>query len=195
MATQTTPFLTVEEYLKQEELSTERHEYLNGEIFAMAGGTPVHSQVGSNLLAELVIALRESDCIVRNGDMRLRAAPEGLYSYADVVVSCKDEQFERNTLLNPVVICEVLSKSTEDYDRGLKFEEYRKIASFREYLVVAQNRPYVEHHVREEVGNAVSWRMQEYTDMHDVLTLSSIGAQIALAGIYRKVAFEQRKIG
>jgi Uma2 family endonuclease len=188
MATQPKKFVTVEEYIQQERTALDRHEYLDGEIFAMAGGTPVHSTIGSNILIEIGSQLRGSDCTVRNPDMRIRTSPRGLYSYADAVVSCADEQFDNGTLLNPVVIVEVLSESTESYDRGKKFELYRQIPSFREYLIVAQDRPYVEHHVREAVGTRV-WIMREYTNLEDIITLGTIKVKLSLADIYAKVSF------
>jgi Uma2 family endonuclease len=188
MTTQPKRFITVEEYLQQERTALDRHEYLNGEIFAMAGGTPAHSMIISNTLGELYNQLRESDCTVRNGDMRIRTSPAGLYSYADVAVSCTDEQFENDTLLNPIVIVEVLSESTKDYDRGVKFEQYRQIPSFREYLIVAQDRPYVEHHAREDVQRKV-WTMREYTSLEEVVTLEAIHVRLRLADIYAKVFF------
>lgn len=178
----------MEEYLEQERTALDRHEYLNGEIFVMAGGTPAHSAITSNVLGELYNQLRGTDCIVRNGDMRIRTSPAGLYSYADAVVSCADEKFEKDTLLNPIVIIEVLSESTKDYDRGIKFEQYRRIDSFREYLIVAQDRPYVEHHVRAN-GSDRSWTMREHTSLNDIIDLASIHAELRLADIYAKIAF------
>ena len=188
MATQPKHFITVEEYLQQERTALDRHEYLNGEVFAMAGGTTAHSTISTNLLIEIGSQLRESDCTIRNGDMRIRTSPTGLYSYADAVVSCADEQFENDTLLNPIVIVEVLSESTKDYDRGVKFEQYRQIPSFREYLIVAQDRPYVEHHVRQDVDHRV-WTMREHTSLEDVINLEAIHVRLRLADIYAKVSF------
>ncbi len=188
MATQPKHFITREEYFEQERTALDRHEYFNGETFAMAGGTPAHSTIISNVSGELYNQLRKSDCTLRNGDMRIRTSPAGLYSYADAVVSCADEQFENDTLLNPVVIVEVLSESTKDYDRGAKFEQYRQIPSFREYLIVAQDRPYVEHHRREEVGGKI-WTMREHTSLEDVITLGTINVKLRLADIYAKIPF------
>lgn len=188
MATHPKHFITVEEYLQQERTALDRHEYLNGEIFAMAGSTTAHATISTNLLIEIGSQLRQSDCTVRNGDMRIRTSPTGLYSYTDAVVSCADEQFEKDTLLNPIVINEVLSESTKDYDRGMKFEQYRQILSFREYLIVAQDRPYVEHHVRGNVHGKV-WTMREYTNLEDAITLETISVKLRLTDIYAKVSF------
>ena len=117
--------------------------------------------------------------------MRLRTHSSGLYSYADAVVCCADARSERNTLLNPVVIVEVQSPKTKDWDRGGKFEEYRRIESFKEYLIVAQGRPYVEHHVR---GNHF-WTMREYRELGEAVPLDSIQVHLPLAEIYLGIMF------
>ena len=191
MATQPKHFITLEEYFEQERTALDRHEYLNGEVFAMAGGTEPHSTITTNILGELYGQLKGRGYKPYNGDMRIRTSPEGLYSYADAVVACGGSQVESDTLLNPVVIVEVLSKSTEDYDRGKKFELYRQIPSFREYVIVAQDRPYVEHHVRENQPGKV-WTMREYTSLDDVITLGTINVKLRLTDIYAKVAFSTR---
>ena len=117
--------------------------------------------------------------------MRLRTGPEGLYSYADVVVSAApEEKFESDTLLNPVLIVEVLSKSKANYDRGDKFQLYRTIPSFTEYLIVAQDRIYVEHYLR---SSEQIWTMREYTDSQDAIQLALSSLNIRLADIYAKV--------
>ena len=188
MATQPKPFVTLEEYFEQERTAQDRHEYLNRELFAMAAGTTAHAIITLNVGGELRERLKSRDCTAYNGEMRIRTAPAGLYSYADAVVSCGEAQVENDTLLNPVVIVEVLSKSTASYDRGVKFELYRQIPSFREYLIVAQDRPYVEHHVRENAGSRV-WIMREYTDLEDVITLGTIDVRLPLTDIYAKVRF------
>ena len=188
MATQLKPFITLQEYFEQERTALDRHEYLNGEIFIMAGGTTAHSIICLNIGGELRERLKWRDCIAHDGNMRIRTAPAGLYSYADAVVSCGEAQVENDTLLNPIVIAEVLSKSIASYDRGVKFELYRKIPSFCEYLIVAQDRPYVEHHTREHVGSKV-WIMREYTSLEDIVTLETINVQLPLADVYAKVSF------
>jgi Uma2 family endonuclease len=183
MATQPAHRISVEEYLEREKNALERHEYYNGEVFVMAGNAPAHSSIATNVIASLVNQLADSDCNVRDSNMALRTSPTGLYSYPDAVVSCGNEQFEGNILLNPVLIVEVLSESTENYDRGRKFELYRQIDSFSEYLVIAQDRPYVEHHRR----NGRVWTMQVYTERDDSIVLHSVNASLRLAEIYRKL--------
>lgn len=188
MVAQANPFVSVDEYLECEANSLERHEYLNGAISVMDGSTLEHSAIATNVIAALGLQLADTDCIVRGTDARLRTSPSGLYSYADAVVSCGQEQSEKNTLLNPVLIVEVLSEGTENYDRGQKFELYRQINSFREYLVIAQDRVYVEHHRRDE-SIQTQWTMRVFTGRDDVISLSAVPAQLRMVDIYRKVAF------
>ena len=189
MASQPKHHVSVQEYLRQEESARERHEYLNGEIFVMAGGTPDHALIAPNIIAAIRPQLQKSGCRIRNSDMRLRTSPTGLYSYADAVISCEPELFDGTTLLNPVVVIEVLSESTEDYDRGKKFELYRQIPSFREYLVVAQDRTYVEHHVREESSGRPAWIMRQFTGLNERVLLSAVTVSLPLTAIYADVEF------
>ncbi len=183
---QADPFVSVDEYLEREANSIHRHEYLNGEMFLMPGSTLEHSAIATNVSAALVSQLADTDCIVRGSDARLRTSPTGLYSYADAVVSCGEEQAEKNTLLNPVLMVKVLSDGTQNHDRGRKFELYRQIESFREYLVIAQDRVYVEHHRRDESIHT-QWTMRVLTGSDDVIPLSAVPAQLRIADIYRKV--------
>jgi Uma2 family endonuclease len=186
MASQANPYVSVDEYLEREAHSLDRHEYLRGEIFLMAGGTLEHSAIASNVIGAFISQLAETDCVVRGSDARLRTSPSGLYSYADAVVSCGQEQSEKNTLLNPVLIVEVLSEATENYDRGEKFELYRQIESFREYLVIAQDRVYIEHH-RRDPSISTQWTMRVFTGREDSIELSAVPATLRIADIYRKV--------
>ena len=187
MAAQGNSYVSVDDYFEREANSVDRHEYLNGEISVMAGVTLEHSTIATNVSAALGSQLADTDCVVRGSDARLRTSPTGLYSYADAVVSCGPEQSEKNTLLNPVLIVEVLSEGTESYDRGEKFELYRQIQSFREYLVIAQDRVYVEHHRRDESIHT-QWTMRVFTGREDLISLSTVPAQLRIADIYRKVA-------
>ena len=126
--------------------------------------------------------------------MMIRTSPLGLYSYADVVVSCLPEQLDKNTLLNPVVIVEVLSDSAQDYDRGGKFQRYRAIPSFREYLIVAQDRIYVEHHIREGSGENLIWTMRERTRPEDVISMATVNATLPLSAVYSGVLFDKELV-
>jgi Uma2 family endonuclease len=187
MATQPHKFSTVEEYLAGEEQSEIKHEYWSGHIVAMAGGSPTHADITANLNALIKSKIRRSGCYVRGADQRVRTSPSGLYTYPDLVISCKSE-FDRSTLLNPLVLIEVLSESTEDYDRGSKFERYSHIPSFREYICVAQDRVYVEHHVRDRTNPAM-WTMQRLERLNEQVTISlplldSGSISISLEDIY-----------
>lgn len=183
MATNAIGRISVEQYLENEATSLDRHEYWRGEIFLMPGGTPAHSQIASQINATLTVQLAETDCNVRGSDMGIRTAPDTLYSYSDVVVSCATEQFSGNFLLNPLLMVEVLSASTENYDRGKKFELYRQVDSFSEYLIVAQDRIYIEHHVRLDDA----WIMKQFTNRENVITFRSIPASLRLRDAYAKV--------
>jgi Uma2 family endonuclease len=176
---------TPEEYLAWEREAPEKHEYFQGEVFAMAGAKRRHNLLALNLGAELRDALRRRRCEVYASDMRVRVPATGLYTYPDVVVVCGTPRFEdeeEDTLLNPVVLVEVLSKSTSSYDRGEKFESYRTIPSFKEYLLVSQTKVLVEHFARQADG---SWLMREHRAGEQV-TLASVEAKIAVDEIYLK---------
>src|SRR5205809_2192753 len=152
MASRPNTFLTPEEYLEIERKAAFKSEYYQGEMFAMAGGSPPHAWIISNLNYELVRQLKGRPCRVGTNDLRLRVLPSGLYTYPDVMVVCGKPQYadyRKDTLLNPIVIIEVLSDSTRDYDRGRKFQHYRALPSLQEYLTVAQDTPHIEHWTRQ----------------------------------------------
>lgn len=177
---------TPAEYLALERSSPQRHELLDGEIFAMAGASFEHDKIVANIVGELRSALRDRPCDVTPPDLRVHVPATGLYTYPDVTVLCRDPLFEgdlRDTLLNPTVIVEVLSESTEGYDRGKKFRNYRSIASFREYVLVAQDAVSVERYTRGEDG---VWSLHE-SGAWERFVLASIGGSIAVDEIYLKV--------
>lgn len=178
--------MSPEEYLTLERASEVRHEYANGEVFAMAGGTREHSLIAGNIVRELGIALRDRPCEVHGSDLRIKITATGRYVYPDVSVVCDTPSFEdsgRDTLLDPLVIFEVLSDSTEAYDRGEKFEQYRTIPSFQEYVIVSQKKVRAEHFVRRPDGR---WVLA-VLGTGDRLELESIGCEIALDELYLKV--------
>jgi Uma2 family endonuclease len=181
-------YLTVEEYLALERSSEIRHEYVDGGMVAMTGGSAEHSLIIGNLVAELRAQLKRRPCRVHPTDLRV-LAPSGLYTYPDVVAVCGESRFEdehRDTLLNPTLIAEVLSPSTESYDRGRKFEQYRTLESLREYLLVSQDRPRVEQYLRQD-GNL--WLFKDVAGLDQVVALPSLECELALAEIYDKVGF------
>lgn len=187
MSAQPKTLLSPEEYLEQERRAEYKSEYFAGEVFAMAGASRRHGLIVTNLIAELRQQLKGKPCEVYSGDLRLRVTPAGLYTYPDVMVVCSDVQFaddQKDTVLNPVVLIEVLSESTSDYDRGRKFEYYRTLPSLREYLTVAQDRPHIEHWTRqqEDSGNLV-----EFNSLSQTIRLASIDCVLPLREIYDKV--------
>ena len=187
MPIQPTPRVTPEEYLARERKAETKSEYFDGEIFAMSGASPAHVLIVTNIVRELSGQLRPRDCTVYSTDLRVKVSATGLYTYPDVVVVCGAPRFEdeqKDTLVNPKVIVEVLSKSTQDYDRGAKFEQYRTLESFTEYVLIAQDKAHVEHFVRQPDGR---WLLAETNRLDDRIALETIAAHLALADVYEKV--------
>ncbi len=183
-------FLTQEQYLALERVSEVRHEYFAGQIFAMAGGTAELSQLAGNLIRELGNGFKGRPGRAYGSDMRVKIPATGLYTYPDVSSLCGEPRFEderRETLLNPSVIFEVLSESSEAYDRDRKFAQYQTIESLREYVLIAQDRVRVERYVRQEDGR--EWLPAVFEDLGQSLTLTSVECEIRLAEIYDKVDF------
>ena len=181
--------MTVEEYLAFEERSRIKHEYMDGEIFAMAGAKRNHSLVGNNISTELNLQLREKNCEVHANDFRVKIR-ENHYVYPDVVVACGEIKVndKNTTLINPMVIVEVLSKSTEKRDRGDKLEDYFKMESVEDYVLVTQDRVKVEHYHRESNNK---WILRIYESLEDSLVLDSIDCRVPLKLIYLKVSIAQ----
>ncbi len=178
--------LTPEEYLAMERASLEKHEYCDGEVFAMAGASWEHNLIVGNVVTALSNALRRTPCQVCPSDMRVKVPATGLYTYPDASVVCGRPVFEdaeADTLLNPQVIVEVLSESTEDYDRGTKLKNYRSIASLVDYVLVAQDEAAVEHHVRQPDG---SWIMREHW-AGGRIELVSVACGVDVNELYLKV--------
>ena len=192
--------LTPQEYLAIDEASEIRHEFLDGEIFAMSGATFWHTLIKDNLsqaLRNKLAAKDANDCYVLTSDQRVKVSATGLYTYPDILICCGEPVFDeeiRNTLVNPRVLIEVLSESTERYDRGAKFGHYRQLASVQEYLLIAQDRPCVERYVREPAAGdsppaADRWVLTAVTDAAGSLLLESVGVEVTLADIYDRVVF------
>ena len=177
---------TPEEYIASERKAMVKSEYLKGQIIAMSGASLAHTRITLDIATELNIQLRGGDCEVITNDMRVKTGPKGAYFYPDVVAFCGDPQFEDNvfdTLLNPILVIEVLSSSTEVYDRGEKFSHYQELASLREYILVSQDRVRVEQYRLLKT----QWVETEYQRYEDVLPLVSIGCELPLQDIYRRV--------
>ena len=181
-------FVTPGEYLDLERKSEIRSEYVAGRIFMMSGASRRHNLIAGNLYREISSQMRGKACEAYIGDMRVKVGPTGMYTYPNVVAVCGEPRFEDahvDTLLNPMVIVEVLSESTEAYDRGEKFAHYRRLDTLREYVLVAQDKVRVEHYLRE----GEQWILSEISDPDNTLHLASIDCDVVLAVIYEKVEF------
>jgi Uma2 family endonuclease len=183
--------LTPEEYLAIERKSEIRSEYIAGQMFAMSGASERHALIAINLQGEIWSQMKGRPCKVYPSDMRVKVSPTGMYTYPDVSALCGRAEFEDafiDTLLNPTVIIEVLSDSTELYDRVKKFAHYRRIDSLREYVLVSQNEMHIEHYRRD----ADAWIFSEVSEPDAVLHLESIDCHIAVGAVYERVELEQR---
>lgn len=189
MSTQPKSFLTPEQYLAIEREAQYKSEYLNGEMFAMAGARKAHVLIAGNLYAAIHQQFRTKTCAAFMSDMRVRVNPNGLYTYPDVTAVCGETKFldeTEDTLLNPNLIIEVLSPSTEGYDRGLKFEQYRTLESLSEYLLVSTERVIVELFSRQADDR---WLLTAVSNLEDTVELHSVGCRVTLADVYEKVEF------
>jgi Uma2 family endonuclease len=184
-------FITPEEYLRMERASQERHEYFKGEVFAMSCASREHNLIAQNTSRHLGNQLEDRPWEVYQSDMRVKIPKSGLYTYPDVVVVCETPQFEGaefDTLLNPTVIIEVLSSSTEKYDRSTKALYYRSIASLQEYVLISQESIQIEHYQRQED----QWGIRDINDLDGQLELASVGCSISVSDIYRKITFKPK---
>ena len=185
----TAAYYTAAEYLALERRATYKSEYVNGHIIAMSGASRRHNLIAANISRELSSQLRGRPCESYISDMRVRVSETGLYTYPDVVAVCGDIRFadeQTDTLLNPTVIVEVLSASTEAYDRGDKFTHYRRLASLHDYVLVSQDAVRVEHYVRQ----GEKWVLSEASLLTDTVSLASIQCTLVLEDIYDKVRFD-----
>jgi Uma2 family endonuclease len=184
---------TPEEYLELEIASETRNEYRNGEIIPMTGGTPDHNKISGNLYIILTLALRRKPYETFHVDQRLWIPAVSLYTYPDVMVLQKPLELQtgrKDTVLNPCFIAEVLSKSTQNYDRIEKFASYRTIPTFQEYLLIDQYRIHVEHYVKTAVNQ---WIFSEYDDPNFTLSLSNFETQILIADLYENIDFNNQE--
>lgn len=189
MTVMTKPKLTPQEYLEMERRAETKSEYHAGQVYAMAGASARHNLIVFNLAYVLVGQLKGRPCLAYSSDMRIKVERAGLYTYPDAVVVCGKPALEdshQDTLLNPTAIFEVLSPSTEAYDRGAKFEAYRQVESLTDYVLISQDEALVEHYARQPDGR---WLLTDYRDLEAVVALPSIGCTLPLAEIYDKVEF------
>lgn len=183
--------LTPEEYLRIERAAEWKSEFIDGEMFAMAGATPRHVLITTNLAGELRNQLRDDPCTAYVADLRVATDRKRHYTYPDVVVACEPLQFvdeHRDTITNPTLIAEVLSESTEKYDRGAKFERYRSVVTLSEYLLVSQERVHVELYTRQPDGG---WVLREWNDPAAEIDLTSLRCRLRVGEVYAKVAFDE----
>ena len=186
-------YLTPEEYIAFErkaipDADTVRSEYINGEIIPMPGASFPHNLITMNISARLHANLQGTGCAVFANDMRISIPTAKSYFYPDVGVVCEEPRFEDDvfdSLLNPIVVVEVLSPSTEAYDRGEKFAHYRQLASLQAYVLVAQDQVLVEHYHRQEK----QWILTDFQRLDDILSLPSIQCELPLQEIYERVTF------
>jgi Uma2 family endonuclease len=179
--------MTLEEYLGRELESDEKYEYFNGEVFAIARPSARHTWIVSNVTVEIGQQLKGKPCRVAFCEMRLKVTPTGLYTYPDVMVICGNVEYaaeQKDTVLNPVVIVEVLSPSTKDYDRGQKFQHYRTLPSLIDYLMVSQDEPRVEHWTRQSENLGL---LADIAGLGQVIQLASIDCILPLAEIYDNI--------
>jgi Uma2 family endonuclease len=190
MSQQVISYISPEEYLRLERQAEHKSEYVNGEIFAMSGANRKHILITGNIGSEFNQQLRRKACEVYANEMRVKVTATGLYTYPDVVVVCGEPKFEDkyfDTLLNPTVLIEVLSPSTERYDRIAKSSYYRTLESLAEHLLVAQDEIRLEQYIKQANGQ---WLLFESTSLDAVVELPSIGCSLALRDVYDKVVFD-----
>ena len=190
MSTVPKPCFTPEQYLAIERAAEFRSEFYRGEMFAMVGASRKHNLIASNVGRRISEQFDGRSCEVYQSDMRVKVNKTGLYTYPNVVAVCDRPRFEDHqvdTLLNPRVVVEVLSPSTELWDRGKKFEHYRAIESLREYVLISQDHVLVERFALNADGQ---WALLDYRTLDDILILDSISCQIKLSEIYARISFD-----
>jgi Uma2 family endonuclease len=188
MASRRKPKYSVEEYLTVEREAELKSEYFDGFVVAMSGASESHALIVTNLVVQLSNQLRGRDCRIYANDMRVDLREHGLFAYPDIAVVCGPPRFgdeRRDNLRNPLLIVEVLSPSTEAYDRGLKFIKYRRIETLQEYVMIALDEARIEHYLRQPSGN---WLMTEATTLDGGVQLS-VGCELKLSEVFQRVQF------
>jgi Uma2 family endonuclease len=185
-------YITEEEYLEFERAAFEKHEYFNGEIYQMAGASNEHNLIGGNVYASLHSQVKKRDCRAYQNDMRLLIEETGLYTYPDIMVVCGKPDIKKykglDSIKNPVLIVEVLSASTADYDKGAKFDHYRTIESLKEYVLVWQDKKRVARYTKQDDG---SWVLRDFIGEEAEINLSAIECSLTMDDIYDKVEFAE----
>lgn len=184
-------YVTPEEYLAHEREAECKSEYVNGRIYAMAGASPAHNYITANVVGAFIAQLRSKPCRVFPSDLRVQVPATGLYTYPDAGVVCGEPRYSdarNDTLLNPSVLIEVLSPSSEAYDRGDKFAHYRSLESLTDYVLIAQDKLRIEHYVRQPDNR---WLYTAITEPHEEIYLASIDCRLRLSDVYDKVEFPE----
>jgi Uma2 family endonuclease len=185
-------WISEDEYLAMELAGEIKHEYLDGEVFAMTGASRKHVLLSSSVNAALYTQLRGRPCEVYPADMRVKVSASGLYTYPDISIVCGQPQFvpsvQPDTLVNPLVIIEILSPSTESYDRGKKFQHYRQIPSLQAYVLIAQDAPHIELFRRQPDGE--TWLFTDAAGLDAQIELAVVGCVLRLADVYEQVTFD-----
>jgi len=197
MSAKTVAYISPEQYLEIERKAEYKSEYFSGQMFAMAGASLEHNLILGNVVGEIHARLKGKPCETYPSDLRVYVPSTGLYTYPDATVVCgKPELADGNfdILLNPLVIVEVLSDSTENYDRGAKFAQYQHIESLQEYLLVSQDKPCVERYTRQPNASG-QWLYEKSDGLDTVVTLNSLGFALPMAEIYARVTFPAPKLG
>lgn len=187
-------YITTDQYFTLEEGSDVKHEYYRGVIYAMTGGTARHNLIVANMIALLHGQLRGTSCHVFPSDLRLKIESAGLYTYPDISVICGPIFYADNrqdTVTNPMVLIEILSPSTENYDRGKKFEHYRTIETLQEYIVVAQDRIHIEHHIRQDDHR---WLLVDFFAADQVVQAGSIHCTLSVELVYEDITFDSQDL-
>ncbi len=184
-------FYTPQEYLELEKDSREKHEYFKGEIFAMAGASPIHNVIFKNTFGQLFIALKGKACQPYGSDLRLHIPKNTLYTYPDISIICGDiitSTEDEQAATHPIILIEILSPSTKNYDRGGKFMLYRAISSLKEYILIDTETIHVE---RFSINSNGLWELQEYDSPDKNLEMTALGIQLLVSDLYNGCSFPQ----
>jgi Uma2 family endonuclease len=184
--------VTLEEYFAIEERAERKSEYYNGEMFLMAGASREHNIIARNLSFQLQLRLQGTPCGLFIADQRVRVQKTGLYTYPDMLIVCGTPEYapeNRDTLINPKVVIEILSDSTERYNRTTKFRHYKKLPSVQEYVLVSQDEPLVERFTRQDDG---AWGQMDFVGLDVEMVLATVPVSIPMADVFRGVEFPER---
>lgn len=182
-------WIAPEDYLELERNAEFKSEYLEGQIFAMSGGSPEHSAITVNITRELSLQLKGRPCQAFSNDLKVRTSYTGLYAYPDLTVVCSEPIYhdeKRDIITNPVVIIEVLPPSTEAFDRGRKFAHYQNILSLLDYILIAQDQPWIDHYARQPNNR---WLLTPVVGLESSLWIPSIECDLRLAEVYDRIVF------